>query len=141
MSALFTLAPSCWYGWQMVPGYGGTRCVPHFSPIYITRVAPQKSGKSVIRIGFVNVLYAQGVQDFEVDIRVTTRSANFLMGVLVEDHPPETARGAVISHIEFEWLRRFCPSVFEHRSPESCSPAAHGSVSFYLDEVFRGRAL
>jgi hypothetical protein len=30
-----------WFGWQMNPGYFGERCVPYFTPIHVTRVAPQ----------------------------------------------------------------------------------------------------
>lgn len=136
MTDLFTLAPNRWYGWQMVPGYVGSRCVPYFSPIYVRKVVPKKSGKGIIQAEFLNVLYAEGVQGFEVDVRVTTRSANFLIGELIEDQGPADVRCVVLSHIEFEWLQRFCPGIIENHPPERCSSAAQSSISLYLDEVF-----
>lgn len=39
----FSLNVTCWYGWQMLPGYTGTRCVPFFSPVCVRQVSPQKT--------------------------------------------------------------------------------------------------
>ena len=43
-------------------------------------------------------------------------------------------RAAVISHIEFSWIERFCPQLWYHRPPASVSAC---SVSPYLNEVFK----
>ena len=136
MSGLFTLAPNRWYGWQMIPGYAGSRCVPYFSPVYMRKVTPKKSGKGIIQMEFLNVLYAEGVQWFEVNVRVTNRSANFLIGELIESQKSADARCVVLSHIEFEWLRRFCPEIMGNSPVERCSSVAQSSVSMYLNEVF-----
>ena len=125
----------------MIPGYVGERSVPYYSPIYVNAVEPRKTGKSILRLDFLNVLYAQGVQDFRIDIRVLKRAKDFLVGELIDVPGEDTGRVAIISHIEFSWIERFCPNLWYHRPPSSTS---HGtdSVSDYLDEVFfddRGR--
>ena len=43
-------------------------------------------------------------------------------------------RSAVISHIEFEWVKRFCPELWYNKPPSSVTST--GSISLYLDEVF-----
>jgi hypothetical protein len=45
MNDSFKLFAPRWFGWQMNPGYVGERCVPYFSPIHVTRVAPLKTGQ------------------------------------------------------------------------------------------------
>lgn len=48
LNSKFSIHASQWFGWQMNPGYFGERCVPYFSPIYVTRVAPLKTGKGIL---------------------------------------------------------------------------------------------
>lgn len=121
---MYTLAPQTWAAWQMIPGYIGERCVPYCSPIWIHSVQPLKKGSGHLRLGFNNMLYAQGVQDFTLDLRVLKRAENYLVAEL--DYGPESIkdRVAVVSHIEFEWLKTFCPQLWCHRPPASCSSAA-----------------
>jgi hypothetical protein len=45
-------------------------------------------------------------------------------------------RAAIIGHIEFGWVERFCPELWYHRPPSSVGGAIGGSVSLYLSEVF-----
>lgn len=124
----FTLSPGTWRSWQMLPGYVGERMTPYCSPIFVTRVEPLKSGKSLLRMSFFNAFYANGVQDFTVELKVLKRASNYLLADLIED-PPE--RSAVVGHIEFSWLQQFCPQLLEAHPPASLS-----SVSVYLDGVF-----
>ena len=130
------LEPDTWYGWQMIPGYIGERNVPYFSPILVHQVVPQKTGKSILRLDFSNVFYAEGVKDFSLDLRILKHSADYLVAdLLYGDDGPD--RVAVISHIEFAWIERFCPSLWFHRPPSSFSPEpAATSVSKYLNAVF-----
>jgi hypothetical protein len=129
------LVPDRWYAWQMIPGYVGERSIPYCSPIFVQRVVPKKTGKSILGIDFVNVLYAAGVQDFSLDIRILKHCADYLVAELLYDGDAPD-RVAVISHIEFGWIERFCPQLWFHRPPSSIGGAATGSVSIYLSEVF-----
>jgi hypothetical protein len=132
----FIIAKNCWYAWQMIPGYAGERSVPYCSPIYVTDFKALKSGGGTVQVDFVNVFYAQGVQDFSLKMRVLKRASDYLIADLGADADYDQERSAVISHIEFEWIRRFCPELWYHRPPSSCAGPTTGSVSVYLDEVF-----
>jgi len=48
-----------------------------------------------------------GISDFSAEMRVLKRAKDYLVGEIVEDHGVSTARCAIISNIEAEWLRRF----------------------------------
>jgi hypothetical protein len=135
MSGKLKIVPDSWYGWQMIPGYDGQRNVPYFSPIYVKRVVPKKTGKGILQIDFDNVFYLEGIQDFSMDIRILKHSADYLVAELLcgdDDHD----RTAVISHIEFAWIERFCPNLWYHRPPSRLPEEAPSSVSLYLREVF-----
>ena len=85
MNDKFKIFAPGWFGWQMNPGYGGQRCVPYFSPIHVTRVAPLKTGKGILEIDFWNVCYAEGVQNFEgVRLKILLRAENYLIGLLLD---------------------------------------------------------
>lgn len=130
MQSAFALHPGTWRSWQMLPGYFGPRMTPYCSPVYIQNVTPLKTGKGVLRLAFFNALYAEGVRDFQVELRILKRASNYLLAELPDD--PE--RSAVIGHIEFSWLGAFCPSLVAAHPPSS-----FGSVQMYLDEVFGSR--
>jgi hypothetical protein len=137
---LFNLQPDRWFAWQMIPGYLGERCVPWASPIYMTKVTPLKQGQGILNLSFDCPLYAEGVTHFERLIQVLIRAENYLVGLIVDDSPAHAKRCVVISHIEFEWIRRFCPDFYYQRPPTDFSSLEKGSVSFYLDAVFRPTA-
>lgn len=122
----------------MIPGYFGERSVPYCSPIYVSHFRPLKTGKSIVRIAFHNALYAEGVQGFELDMRVIKRGENYLISELLYGKESLVDRCAVISHIEFAWVERFCPELWAEYPPSRMSSGATGSISFYLDEVFFG---
>ncbi len=130
------LLADTWYAWQMVPGYFGVRCVPYCSPILVQEAKPLKTGKRMLRLSFINVLYAEGVQDYNTDLRIVSHAADWLIAEIEYGGGNVPQRAAVISHIEFDWIREFCPSIWWHRPPSSCSEIAQGSVSMYLREVF-----
>lgn len=104
--------------------------------IRVTRVTPKKTGKKIVTVAFLNVLYAEGVQNSTLDMRILKHEADYLIAELLNDESGQAGRTAVISHIEFEWIRRMCPGIWSERPPESMGSAAHGSVSIYLDEIF-----
>ena len=86
MHAKLQLMPRYWYGWQMLPGYFG---VPYFSPIWVQEVTPRKTGKGILAVKFINMLYAEGVQDFHVNLRILKHEASYLTAeILSLFHPP-----------------------------------------------------
>ena len=86
MHAKLQLMPRHWYGWQMLPGYFG---VPYFSPIWVQEVTPRKTGKGILAVKFINMLYAEGVQDFHVNLRILKHEASYLTAeILSLFHPP-----------------------------------------------------
>jgi len=135
-SQLLKLVPDRWYGWQMVPGYFGERNVPYFSPMRVVSITPLKTGRGILKMSFWNILYAEGVQDFNLDLRVLKHEANYMIGEIHYAASGPDDRSAVISHIEFDWIRHCCPSLWAFHPPETMSPAAQRSVSVYLDELF-----
>ena len=137
---LFILHPGRWFAWQLIPGYMGERCVPWASPIYMTKVTPLKQGKGILSLTFDCPLYAEGVTHGERLIQVLVRAENYLVGLIVEESPVHNKRCAVISHIEFEWIRRSCPEFYYQRPPTDFGYAEQSSVSYYLDAVFRPTA-
>jgi len=96
----FTIRPGRWYAWMMLPGYAG----PYVSPIYVTRVLPEKTGKHWLSLGFYNAYYAAGVRDFSVRCRVLKRFPDHVHLDLTPGKPG-AGRSAVISEISEGWLR------------------------------------
>ncbi|SOB75579.1 hypothetical protein SAMN04488490_1190 [Marinobacter sp. LV10R510-11A] len=131
----FSIVKNCWVAWQMIPGYACERSVPYCSPIFVTGVTPLKTGKGHIKLEFLNALYAQGVQDFYLNIKVLKRAKDYLVGEIIYSPGEDSGRVAVISHIEFQWLERFCPELWFHRPPSTTSHGTN-SISVYLNEVF-----
>ncbi len=133
------LQPQHWYGWQMVPGYVGARNVPYFSPILVHEIAPRKTGRSILELRFLNALYAEGVQNFALDLRILKHAADYLVAEILYDGSNSPERVGIISHIEFEWLRRFCPGLWAARPPEAVGALEQNSVSLYLQSLFLRR--
>lgn len=120
--ARFTLEQGRWYGWSMYPGYVG----PYFSPIRIVELQPLGTGRSRLKLTFFNVNYAQGVQRFEVSLRVLYRAPDHLLAALDEGdgQPPE--RTAVISPLTWAWLDSCDPHHrFDTRFTYAEQAAAH----------------
>lgn len=132
----FTLHPRSWYGWQMIPGYVGERCVPFCCPCHVRAVTPHKSGKGLLTLEVWITGYAEGVQMMEVPLRVIHRGKDYLIARILSPNAPDTDRCVVISHVEFEWLRQLCPALWQSRPPEHFGSAAMSSVSVYLNALF-----
>ena len=119
----------------MNPGYDGSRFVPYCSPIFVTRVAPLKTGKGILEMDFLNACYAEGVQDFHgTRIGILLRGENYLIGHLLNG--TTEVRSAIVSHVEFAWLEHFCPQIIQAHPPWEMEPLYSGSVSLYLDRIF-----
>ncbi len=136
MNTRLQLTPRHWYSWQMLPGYFGEPPVPYFSPIWVKEVTPRKTGKGILGLGFINTLYAEGVQDFTLDLRILKHEASYLVSEILygKEGPPD--RTAIIGLIGFEWIRHLCPGIWAASPPSSLRGIEQGSVSHYLNAVF-----
>lgn len=131
--AQLTLKPGNWYAWQMLPGYG-SGLEGYFSPIYVQRVQPPKSGKQQLRLVFLNARYAQGVQNFTVKLRVLARRQNHLLASLIE---AEDARDVVISHITQTWLEHHMADLLRLNPPSQFPEClAQHELHYYLNKLF-----
>jgi hypothetical protein len=121
----------------MFPGYSSDANLPCSSPIYVQQVDPLRNGTGHLRLAFMIALYAQGVQDFTLNLRVVLRRELYMIAEL--DYGVGSAeRSVVISDVTFEWLEMFCPTLLGKLRPHS----EHSSkgVLGYLNELFLGRA-
>jgi hypothetical protein len=127
MTRRLTLERDHWYGWQMLPGYSsGGEYRPYFSPIFMKKAEPLKTGKGWLRLQFINAGYAAGVQDFSLALRVLDRRESFLVGRLEDG-----ARNAIISVIDFQWIRSFTSL-----SPQSKPDPDGTTCQAYLNQTF-----
>ncbi len=129
------LTPRHWYSWQMLPGYFGEPLVPYFSPM-VEEVTPRKTGKGILALGFINTLYAEGVQNFTLDLRILKHAASYLVSEILYGKEGLSDRTAIIGHIGFEWIQHFCPGIWAARPPSSFRGIEQGSVSHYLNALF-----
>lgn len=135
-NAKLQLTSGHWYSWQMLPGYFGEPPVPYFSPIWVKDVTPRRTGKGILRIGFINTLYAEGVQGFTLDLRILKHEASYLVSAILDREEGPSDRTAIIGLIGFEWIQHFCPSTWTARPPSSFRGMEQGSVSRYLNALF-----
>lgn len=127
-----------WYGWQMLPGYVcSTEYEPYFSPIFVEKVEPLKTGRNLLRLHFFNAFYAQGVQGFVIDMKLIRKCPQYLIGILEKGEASQSDRTFIVSAISFDWLKLCCPDLVKHSPPER---VAYGADVFsYLDKVFLPR--
>ncbi len=72
------------------------------SPIRVDAVTPLKTGTGLLRLAFFNAAYAEGVQDFDLTLRVLMRAPTYLIAEI----EGEQQRAAVIGEIGFAWLQK-----------------------------------
>ena len=128
----FTLERGNWYAWHMFPGYAG---VPYFSPIYLFDFIPLKTGARRINLHFFNSFYADGVQDFDLDLEVLLRAKDHLTTNIIPDPVEIPKQTAIISHVSYEWIEEFFPEMTRDYPIERHDPRRE-SVSRYLSSVF-----
>lgn len=136
--SLLKLEEYQWYGWQMLPGYvSAAEYDPYFSPIYVEKVEPLKTGKNVLRLHFFNAFYAQGVQGFSLDMRIIRKCPQYLIAAAVTSEAWQSDRTFIVSTMGFEWLQQCCPGLLKECPPEKVSPGQ--DVYSYLDKVLLSR--
>jgi hypothetical protein len=133
MAAKLQMAPKNWYGWQMLPGYGSG--FPYFSPIWVQEVIPRKSGRGILGLKFINALYAEGVQDFTLDLRIIRHQASYLVAELLYEGESSRDRTAIISKIELSWIRYLCPELWASRPASDSS--GQEDATHYLNTIFQ----
>jgi hypothetical protein len=126
----FLLEPKHWYAWQMVPGYTSDRVLPYFSPIYVWSTRALNTGPRKLALRFLNAQYAEGVQAVELDLRIVIHAQDYLVAEILHN---EEARTAIVSRVGFDWIRRFCPEVWDAHPPRSLD---EGNVPQYLNAIY-----
>jgi hypothetical protein len=130
MRALFELKPFTWYAWQMLPGYTDEF---YYSPIYIQKVIPKKSGKSMLEVHFINAFYAAGTKDFELDMKVIKREPGFMMLDLIYGQ-----RAAIVSDINYAWFDRHGRFMLEKGGRGKVPKLNPENVQEFLSAYFTG---
>jgi hypothetical protein len=130
------LARDRWYGWQLLPGYTD-RYDPYFSPIRVFHIEPLKTGHGILRLGFWNALYAEGVQDFQIDLKIRVHHPSYLVADLCYHSNHFADRSAIISAMSTSWLDRFCPFLVQGRRADT---GDESDIELYLDRLFPGSA-
>jgi hypothetical protein len=121
----------------MLPGYvGGTGFVPYYSPIYVQRITPMRTGRDTLKLEFINAMYAAGVQEFELQLLVLKRTGTYLIAE-IEDSDDRTA---IIGRMGFEWLKNVLPGWMQVHPPDRAKEPYKSDVQLYLDARLRLRA-
>ena len=94
-----------WYGWHMFPGYSS---LPYSSPILVRSVGPARSPNR-LTIDFVNIGYAEGVQDFCIELSLSAWGDSYLAGT----YDDESGRMGVVTALTPDWLSQHFPRSFE----------------------------
>ncbi|GGW69684.1 hypothetical protein [Alishewanella tabrizica] len=133
-----TLEKGYWYGWQMLPGYVADYS-PYFSPIFVTDVKPLKSGKNVLKLQFLNAHYAQGVADFDLNLKVLKKETSYIVSEILHGYE-HSNRSGIISTIDEAWMELFAPYMWKtHRNHKTCTPK--DNIQRFLDECYLPRAM
>lgn len=96
----FWLEGSRWFGMTMYPGYGGG---PYHSPIQLTGF--QLLDDRIFGLDFLNLAYAQGVQNFCVEFEVLRGTADY-QACVAADQPDRTY---VFVPLTRKWMNTYFP--------------------------------
>lgn len=81
----------------------------HFSPVWIEKVTPLKSGHGVLEVAFFHANYSEGVQGKIYQVCVLQRTPAYLVGARQE--PDGSTRGTLIFEvITPEWMALHFPN-------------------------------
>ncbi|MGE3647853.1 MAG: hypothetical protein AB7G10_05925 [Reyranellaceae bacterium] len=132
-----------WLGWQELPPRPGPAAVWDCTPILITAVTPLKSGKGILRLGFVAAIHPIGPTRRTIDLRVTIHRPDYLVGTFTDE--AGTIRTGILVPIDIGWIENRCGAFWSRfpaddlaRWPESVN-WPFKNVQDYLQRVF-GRA-
>lgn len=94
----FWLQSSRWFGMSMYPGYGG---VPYHSPIHMEGFSLLDD--KTFCLDFVNLAYAQGVQNFSVEFEVARGAAGYQV-CFAKEHSDRTY---IFVPLTRKWMETF----------------------------------
>ena len=98
----FTLERGRWYGLTMFPGYMD---YPYHSPIRVDAITPL--GQRCFRLGFLNLAYAAGVQNFQNVLRTLRRCSTHI----VAEETEVADRTYVIVVLNQAWFAQQFPNL------------------------------
>ncbi len=120
-----------WYAYEMLPGYSRER---YYSPILVQEVIEVKRGQGNLRLSFYNACYAQGVQDFVLDLRVLWTIPDYLIAEVFSHGSEPSGRCVIISEITLGWLDRNLHGIMQQNPPTPIELTTQ-SVSEYLHRL------
>lgn len=138
------LRPRRWYAWETVPGERPESALRPCTPAFVTEVTALKTGKGVLRVGFVVALRPVAAERRMVELRVVLHRDDHLIGTFLDASGHE--RTAIVREVELPWLAhyatefwsRFPPASFERHgtgfSAEGCDAQSYLNEAFGDDE-------
>ncbi len=130
MTEKFKLEPFTWYAWQMLPGYTDEF---YYSPIYVQKVTPLKTGKNLLKVEFINAFYASGVKGFELEMKVLKREHRYMILDLLYDQ-----RAAIITDINYQWIQKHGLLMLEKEGRDKVPKLSGENVQEFLSAFFTG---
>jgi hypothetical protein len=116
-----TLNHGRWWGWQEIPPRAPEWTA---SPILMTGVTALKSGKSILRLEFVQAMHPGGAARRTIDLRVLHRAKTHLIGTFQDESG--VSRSAVVSVADIDWIKGNCPILWTRRPPRFLFLIANG---------------
>jgi hypothetical protein len=92
----------------------------YYSPIQVHRAEPLRTGRNELELHFDNACYAQGVQDFQLTLKILHRAPEYILARILyhPQHDPE--RCAIITPLTLSWLNQhFPPYMKDHPELQS----------------------
>ena len=97
----FTLIQGVWYAMTMLPGYTDGYN-PFHAPIRLDGIEPLKTGRSEVVLRFLNLGYAEGVQNFTKKVQMIDRHENYLVARGLDD----SDRHYIFGVLDARWLSK-----------------------------------
>lgn len=105
MDTEFWLEGSRWFGMTMYPGYGDG---PYYSPITLTGF--QLIDDCIFDLDFLNLAYAQGVQEFSIEFETVRETAEYQLCLPIG----QSDRTYIFEPLTARWMQAHFPQ-FETR--------------------------
>ncbi len=102
----FVLRPGRWYAWQSIPGPRPEAPSWSSTPAFVTVATPLKTGKRILRLGFVAALRPVAAKPVEVDLRVAVHHGDHLVGTYRDAAGRD--RTGIVREVDFAWLAEHC---------------------------------
>lgn len=106
---LFAIQPRHWFACRTVPDLRIGWSSMAASPVFVTEVEPLKTGKGILRLKLIPLLYPTGPSEIQIDLRVIHHREGYLVGVAKELAGAEHT--VILEQVSFGWLEQHCPSI------------------------------